>query len=193
MENIKKGFTLIELLIVIAILAILSTVVVLVLNPAELLKQARDSSRISALDSLRSASALYLATQNTALTTATLRCASGAPSTNACTGGVSSTATTVAGSGWVNINFTLIPGGSPLSVLPVDPLGVTSNSNWFSYGASNASSTFEFNANMESARFKNTGPDDVESKDGGNADDCYEVGTAQGLLLLSSAVTNCGT
>ena len=33
----KKGFTLIELVIVIGILAILATVVVLVLNPAQLL------------------------------------------------------------------------------------------------------------------------------------------------------------
>jgi len=43
----KKGFTLLELLIVIGILAILSTTVVLVINPAELLKKARDSQRIS--------------------------------------------------------------------------------------------------------------------------------------------------
>ena len=43
----KKGFTLIELLIVIAIIAILAVVVVLVLNPAELLRQSRDSQRLS--------------------------------------------------------------------------------------------------------------------------------------------------
>lgn len=39
----RKGFTLIELLIVIGILAVLATAVIMVLNPAELLKQARDS------------------------------------------------------------------------------------------------------------------------------------------------------
>ena len=58
----KKGFTLIELLIVIGILAILATVVVLVLNPAQLLAQARDSQRMSDLGSLKNAIALYLAT-----------------------------------------------------------------------------------------------------------------------------------
>ncbi|KKU14411.1 MAG: hypothetical protein UX23_C0018G0001, partial [Parcubacteria group bacterium GW2011_GWB1_45_9] len=51
----KKGFTLIELLIVIGLLAILSTVAVLVINPAELLRQARDSQRVSDLGTVHSA------------------------------------------------------------------------------------------------------------------------------------------
>lgn len=57
----KKGFTLIELLIVIGIIAVLSVVVVLTLNPAELLRQARDSTRISDMGTIKSALALYLA------------------------------------------------------------------------------------------------------------------------------------
>jgi len=56
----KKGFTLIELLVVIAIIAVLSVVVILSLNPAELLRQARDSNRISDMATLKSAIALYL-------------------------------------------------------------------------------------------------------------------------------------
>ena len=56
----KKGFTLIELLIVIAIIAVLSVVVILSLNPAELLRQARDSNRISDMATLKSAIAFYL-------------------------------------------------------------------------------------------------------------------------------------
>lgn len=55
-----KGFTLIELLLVIAIVAILSAIVLLYLNPAELIKQARDSNRFSDLDTLKRAISVYL-------------------------------------------------------------------------------------------------------------------------------------
>jgi len=48
----RFGFTLIELLIVIAIIAILSVVVVLTLSPSEMLRQTRDSNRISDMDTL---------------------------------------------------------------------------------------------------------------------------------------------
>jgi prepilin-type N-terminal cleavage/methylation domain-containing protein len=63
-----KGFTLIELLIVIAILAILATAVVLVINPAELLRQARDGQRLADFKNLKSAVDLYLV-RNTSATT----------------------------------------------------------------------------------------------------------------------------
>ena len=57
----RKAFTLIELLVVIAIIAVLSVVVILSLNPAELLRQSRDSNRISDMATLKSALSLYLA------------------------------------------------------------------------------------------------------------------------------------
>ena len=57
----QKGFTLIELLIVIAIIAILSVVVVLTLNPAEMLRRSRDSNRVSDLSIMKTAICLYLA------------------------------------------------------------------------------------------------------------------------------------
>ena len=65
---IKRGFTLIELVIVIAILAILAAVVILSINPAQLLAQARDSQRLSDLTSIKAAIALYLATASNATT-----------------------------------------------------------------------------------------------------------------------------
>lgn len=60
----RKGFTLIELLVVIAIIAVLAVVVILSLNPAELLRQARDSNRVSDMATLKSAISLYLADQS---------------------------------------------------------------------------------------------------------------------------------
>lgn len=55
-----KGFTLLELLIVIAILAVLSVSLVLVLNPAESLRKARDVQRMSDLATLKTAIGLYM-------------------------------------------------------------------------------------------------------------------------------------
>jgi prepilin-type N-terminal cleavage/methylation domain-containing protein len=56
-----KGFTLIELLVVLAIIAVLAVVVVLVLNPAELLRQSRDSQRLSDMSTLDDAINFYAA------------------------------------------------------------------------------------------------------------------------------------
>ena len=58
-KNRKEGFTLLELLIVIAIIAILSVALVLVLNPAETLKKSRDAQRFSDLATIKVALALY--------------------------------------------------------------------------------------------------------------------------------------
>lgn len=59
-KNKNKGFTLLELLIVIAIIAILSVALVIVLNPAETLRKARDAQRISDLSTLKTAIGLYM-------------------------------------------------------------------------------------------------------------------------------------
>ncbi len=59
-KNKNRGFTLLELLIVIAIIAILSVALVLVLNPAETLRKSRDAQRISDLSTLKTALGIYL-------------------------------------------------------------------------------------------------------------------------------------
>ncbi|NIT04374.1 prepilin-type N-terminal cleavage/methylation domain-containing protein [Candidatus Saccharibacteria bacterium] len=51
----KKGFTLIELLVVIAIIAILAAVVFVALNPVQRFQDARNSTRISDVNSLLTA------------------------------------------------------------------------------------------------------------------------------------------
>ena len=55
----KKGFTLLELLIVITIIAVLSVAVIIVINPAETIRKARDTQRISDLSTLKTAISLY--------------------------------------------------------------------------------------------------------------------------------------
>lgn len=56
----QRGFTLLELTIVMAVLAIGAIAAVLVLNPAEQLRRARDTRRIADLQSISSALLLYL-------------------------------------------------------------------------------------------------------------------------------------
>lgn len=65
MKKNKSGFTLLELLIVISIVAILSVALIIVLNPVEILRKARDAQRISDLSTLKTAIGLYLTTAAT--------------------------------------------------------------------------------------------------------------------------------
>ncbi len=60
-----RGFTLLELLIVISIIAVLSVALVLVLNPAETLRKARDSQRIADLNTLKTALGIYVTSTTT--------------------------------------------------------------------------------------------------------------------------------
>lgn len=179
----KRGFTLVELLVVIAILSVLATAVIVVLNPAELIKQARDSTRISDLAALNSAIALYLADISSPGWSSVFRCTASIstyPLSSSCT--TVSTSTVVTGSGWIPVTFTDISNGSPLSVLPLDPV----NSTTYAYAYSHtASSTYELDANMESTKYSAGGNSDVESndKDGGNNSGWYEIGNDPGLDL----------
>ncbi len=173
----KKGFTLLELLIVIGILAILATAVTLVLNPAELLKQARDGSRLNDLRALNNALGLFITSSSTVPINSSY-CTAGT-----CSGFTQSSNTTIGGSGWVNVNFSSMAGGSPLSRLPLDPLNAASSSAYF-YRSNSDGSQFEFNANMESVKYSTNGGSDVESntKDGGDNNGLYEIGMSLTLI-----------
>ena len=176
----KKGFTLIELVIVIGVLAILATVVVLVLNPAQLLAQARDSQRMSDLSSVKSAIALYLTTATSPAVgaaskgTVSTACWFGDTCATACSG--VSTSTAVDGTGWINVDLTGTTGGSPLSALPLDPLQTVTYQ--YAYIGDATNLTFELNAHLESTKYSG-----LEGTDGGNCSSVYEIGTAPGLAL----------
>ena len=226
----KKGFTLIELLIVIGILAVLATTVVLVLNPAQILAETRDTQRISDVSAVNSALGLFLATvPSPRIGSISLTggingsCGGGAsyawrssgagnpiaavPTANspfltpigftATSGSVSMPADNfraIDSNGWVSADLNGVSGGSPLATLPTDPssgtvaavasLDTTGHFYAFQCGGVTASSTqFELNANMESVKFGNGGGADVETNDGGNQPNIYEVGNAPGLAL----------
>ena len=163
-----------ELLIVIGILAVLATTAVIVLNPVELLKQARDSQRLSDLDSVRSATSLYLAdVTSPSFTTVQNSTASTTCAFGTC---VLVQTYTTGGSGWAAVSLDDITGGSPLSVLPRDP----TNSGLLQYAwvSSAASTTFEIDAKLESTKYSGK-----MTTDGGDDDLYYEVGNDPGLNL----------
>lgn len=182
----KKGFTLIELIIVVGILAILASVVVLVLNPAQILAQARDSQRMSDLSSVKSAIGLYLATATGTLAlgeTGQMTVSGATCGMTVCT--TFNATTTVTGTGWVGVNLTLTSGGSPLSSLPLDPSQTTTY--FYAYDGVDAAKTFELNGRLESDKYR-----DLMKTDGGEDSACttytgtdcfYEVGTDPGLDL----------
>src|ERR1019366_1183452 len=146
--NRRSSFTLIELLIVLAMVAILSVVVILTLNPSELLKQSRDSTRLSDLSTLNTSlglfsgdvtggfmgtsSIVYISIPDTTSTCSTL----GLPTLPV---GYSYNCATTAnfkktdGTGWIPVTFSQISFGSPLSNLPVDPVNTTTTGNYYTY------------------------------------------------------------
>jgi prepilin-type N-terminal cleavage/methylation domain-containing protein len=171
----RKAFTLIELLVVIAIIAILSVVVILTLNPAELLRQSRDSSRLSDMATLTSALGIFAANNTVAgalgsasttyvsiadpSATSTLgdQCQglglSSLPTGDAYFCPASTTSRTTNGLGWIPVNFTTIPSGSPLGNLPVDPTNTTSTGLFYTY-TTDGSANYEVTALVESQKYK---------------------------------------
>lgn len=199
-KSVDRGFTLIELIITVAILAILVSIVVVALNPAEQLQRARDARRIADLDAIKTSLNLYLAQA-----TGTINMSGDSTPNNRCVGGagtdttfansagatdvqglvaiatstgqsVATSAPVTVGVSWMPALIGVTPGGSPLSNLPVDP--TNSATRYYSYtcGPNNA---YELNARLESSYYSTE--TDLDGTDGGN-NAIYEVGTNLSLM-----------
>jgi len=196
----KRGFTLVELLIVIAILAVLSTATVVVLNPAELLAQARDSQRMQDLASIQTALAFYISQASPieiCKGSATNGCSAGGrcmvdpvtagpfdtpgtpPVPHVSCDGIITDRTVTGTAGWVDVPLSTLTGGSPIPVLPIDP--VNSASYFYAYKADSTTTTFKLAGRLESVKHRAK-----MTTDGGVRNTCstyieptcyYEVGT----------------
>jgi uncharacterized protein (TIGR02145 family)/prepilin-type N-terminal cleavage/methylation domain-containing protein len=166
----QKSFTLIELLIVIGILAVLVAAIVVTLNPAQLLAQARDASRLSELAAFNSAMTLYIQDaagsvslgsagttyisipDPTATTSAGSNCSSlGFPSTGYHCAGPNFYRRTD-GTGWLPVNFSAMSVGSPFATLPVDSVNTTSTGNYYRY-TTDGSGSWTLSAVPESTKY----------------------------------------
>jgi hypothetical protein len=90
------------------------------------------------------------------------------------------------GTGWLPVNLTTLPGGSPISNLPIDPVntmtvaGVTSTDLVYRYACMESTKKYEIAARLESTAY--TSDDNKMTKDGGNNANYYEVGTDLTIL-----------
>ncbi|MBI4094423.1 MAG: type II secretion system protein, partial [Candidatus Liptonbacteria bacterium] len=136
----KRAFTLVELLIVVGIVAIISIVVLLVLNPAELLRQSRDANRVTELATLDRAlniavvdnpsinlgdpTKIYLSLPDTDPACGTYLGTGDLQEPPAGYGYACAAPADFRkpdGTGWIPIDFTRLSSGVPFSSLPVDP------------------------------------------------------------------------
>jgi prepilin-type N-terminal cleavage/methylation domain-containing protein len=187
----EKGFTLIELLIVLALIAILASILILVINPGEIMTRGRDAKRQGDLRHLVSATDAYISDMGIGANLPWIvrgNCSSTSPGniffslvpadtstpptgwpavpSGTATGTTSQIAN---GNGWVPLNFqgsTLVS----LSSLPLDPRNnVTSNGVTFAYSFTcDTSFNYEYGAKLE--RDLST-----MANDGGNRNTCAAV------------------
>ncbi len=184
----SHSFTLIELLVVIGILAILTAAVIIILNPAEYLKQTRDVTRMNDLTSINQAlsvlesqgvtnfglaNTVYVSIPDSTSTCANL----GLPTlpSNYSYHCVSiSTLQSVNGTGWIPVDFTQSPTLS-FSQLPIDPINSTSTDNYYTYVTGGS---WQLSTQFESSKY--------QAKEGSNAS--YLVGTNTNLAPFVSGL-----
>jgi len=162
----KEKFALKHICIVIAILIIVGIIVVLIINPPQILARSRDAQRYADVNSLASAINLYLADNKDFFNL---------KSTNYSSDSQTENYTQIDGSGWLPLNFKSISSGEPFAVLPIDPI----NNDRYRYliSISPQKKTFEIDCVFESSINKSK----MENDSGTNPNE-YEIGTDLNIL-----------
>lgn len=178
MRKNNRGFTLVELLVVIAIIAILAAVVVLIINPLELMKRSRDAARMTDMANLQQA--INVAAQEATSSGVGILCfgqtGNPTPGTVLCQGNSytdpAATRRLPNGTGWVKVDLSTQQSVS-VPTLPVDP----TNNATLNYSYASDGETWEMDSVLESAQ-----QSPKMANDGGDNDAVYEVGSNLKLL-----------
>jgi prepilin-type N-terminal cleavage/methylation domain-containing protein len=183
----NRGFTLIELLIVIGILAILATTVVMVINPAEMVKQSRDGNRMAELQSINKALLVYqsfggsssMGTSNIiyiSLPDSDSQCGSYYGTLSATSTGWNYHCSPTAdyrktdGTGWIPVDLTSVESssGSLFASLPIDPTNTATGQLYYTY----IPGSWALSTIMESIKYLAANA----TSDGGQSSTRFEVG-----------------
>ncbi|OGK13007.1 hypothetical protein A3A93_04040 [Candidatus Roizmanbacteria bacterium RIFCSPLOWO2_01_FULL_38_12] len=172
---IKKGFTLVELVIVIGVIAIIATILLISLNPAETQRKARDTARLKDINTLQGII-------EQALNDSVPICAGAAGGTAACRSdgnGVTTASQQPCAANWTGVNLCTYARTVPADPLNIAsarcvggtvPPGTATNDCFMYYWLDVFGQSYEINVRMESlgnaARIVN---------DGGNHFWTYEV------------------
>lgn len=127
MKKLQKGFTLIELLVVIGILAILTAIVLVAVNPGRQFAQARDTQRRADVTTISAAIVAYMADPvNKGNLPAGI--------TTLCTAG-----THQVGAGTGNLNLEALVAPDYVAAIPIDPTGGTTDDTGYTVCVANSS------------------------------------------------------
>ncbi len=184
----NSAFTIVELLITIAIVIILASSVVLYLNPVQRLAEGRDSRRTNELNQISAALRLvynqgkikgnsqvvYLSLPDSSATCGSYSLPQ-LPSGWSYACAPSATYLNVDGTGWIPVNFNVIPGGSTLSFIPADPRNTQDF--YYAYVTDPTDHTFVVTSLLESEKHMKL----AAAKDNGYDAGRYEVGSKVAL------------